>query len=74
MAIVAKVTQTRFGNQNQPQVAQTIVNPPVNVYLQNLQDVNTTGLKDQSIVVYDAASGKFLLNQTKYDIVDGGFF
>lgn len=77
--IVAKVVpnnivKTRFGDQNQPQVAQTIVNPPTNTFLQNLLDVDTTGLTDQSILVYDAASQKFKLNQTKLDVSDGGNF
>ena len=78
--IVAKVIQnntiqTRFGDQNQPQVVQTIVNNPTNsLYLQNLADVDTTGLTDQSVLIYDAASSKFKLNQTKFDVADGGNF
>ena len=78
--IVAKVIpnniiQTRFGDQNQPQVAQTIVNSTVgNVYLQNLADVDPTGLTNNSVPIYDAASQKFKLVQTTYDITDGGNF
>ena len=78
--IVAKVVQnntiqTRFGDQNQPQVAQTILNNPSGtLYLQNLADVDNSGLTDQSLLIYDAASHKFKTNQTKFDVADGGNF
>lgn len=78
--IVAKVIpnntiQTRFGDQNQPQVAQTIINNPSGtIYFVNLADVDGAGLKDKSVPIYDAASGKFKLTQATYDITDGGNF
>lgn len=78
--IVAKVIknntiQTRFGDQNQPQVTQTILNNPSGtIYFANLADVDPAGIKDKSVPVYDAISGKFRLNQATYDITDGGNF
>lgn len=78
--IVAKVIpnniiQTRFGDQNQPQTVQTILNNPSGtLYIQNLADVDITGLKDQSVLIYDASSNKFKVNQTKFDVADGGNF
>jgi len=67
--------QTRFGDQTQPQVFQSIVtNPSGTVYLTNLADVDSTGLKDGSVPIYDSASHKFKLDQTRNDITDGGNF
>ena len=51
--IIAKVIpnntiQTRFGDQNQPQVAQTIVNNTGGtVYFVTLADVDASGIKDK---------------------------
>lgn len=70
--IAAKIVKTRFGDQNQPQVAKTIVNPPTNTYIQNLMDVDSIGLKDKSILIYDSNSSKFKVNETKYDIYVAG--